>query len=60
MIVVGLALEVIGLIAAAPWGTGSISDADPSFPGAPILFAVGIVLVIGSALLYELLPDKTE
>ena len=60
MVVAGLALIVIGLIAAAPWGTSSISDADPSFAGAPLLFILGIVSVIGAALVYELLSDRKK
>lgn len=60
MVVVGLALMVIGLITAAPWGTSSISDADPSFAGAPVLFVLGIISVIGAALVYELLPDRSK
>lgn len=55
---VGLLLMAIGLLAAAPWGTSSVSDGDPAFTGAPILFVLGIVSVIGAALLYELLPDR--
>lgn len=58
MVGVGLALMVVGLLAAAPWGTASVSDSNPAFTGAPILFVLGTVSVIGAALLYELLPDR--
>ncbi len=60
LVVAGLALMVIGMLAAAPWGAESVADGDPTFTGAPILFVLGIGSVIGAALLYELLPDRFE
>ncbi len=58
LVVAGLALMVIGLLAAAPWGTSSVADSNPAFPGAPLLFVIGIILIVSSAVVYEILPDR--
>lgn len=58
LIVTGFVLMVIGYLASAPWGSSSVSDADPSFVGAPILFILGIVAILMAAILYEILPDR--
>jgi uncharacterized membrane protein YidH (DUF202 family) len=58
LVVAGFVLMAIGFFVAAPWGTSSVADADPVFPGAPLLFVVGIIAVVAAAVLYELLPDK--
>jgi hypothetical protein len=51
-------LAAVGYVTSAGWSAQTISDADPTFVGAPLLFVVGVVLVVGAAVLYELLPDK--
>ncbi|MCL1598896.1 MAG: hypothetical protein M3094_06915 [Actinomycetia bacterium] len=60
LIVVGLGLMVVGYVSSAPWGTSSITDADPAFAGAPSLFLIGIVTVLAAALVYELLPVRDD
>jgi drug/metabolite transporter (DMT)-like permease len=60
LIVIGLGLMVIGYFTSAPWGASSVADSDPDFVGAPILFIVGIVLVLAAALFYELLPARDD
>lgn len=60
LIVIGLGLMVVGYFTSAPWGASSVADSDPEFVGAPILFIVGIVLVLAAALFYELLPARDD
>jgi hypothetical protein len=57
LIVMGVALLLAGYLLAAPWGASTVADSDPAVVGAPILFIIGIVLLLSSALFYELLPD---
>ena len=58
LVVAGFALMAIGLLGAAPWDTASVADSDPAFVGAPTLFLLGIVAIVGAAVLYEVLPDR--
>lgn len=59
MIVGGLALMVVSYFAlAAPWGAESVANSNPRLPFAPLVFVGGIMLVFGSAVVYELLPDR--
>ncbi len=58
MVVFGVVLAVVGYVSSAGWSAQTLSDADPAFVGAPLLFVVGVVLVVGAAVIYELLPDK--
>lgn len=60
LVVIGFGLMVIGYFTSAPWGASSVADSDPDFVGAPILFIVGIVLVLAAALFYELLPARDD
>ncbi len=60
LILVGLGLMSIGYMSSAPWGANSVADSDPAFVGAPSLFLVGIVMVLLSALVYELLPARDD
>lgn len=60
LVVVGLALMLVGLLTAAPWGSSTVEDANPVFVGAPLLFVLGIVSVVAAAVLYEVLPDKSR
>jgi uncharacterized BrkB/YihY/UPF0761 family membrane protein len=57
-VLLGFVLMVIGFLAAAPWGSSSVSDSNPVITGAPILFLLGIVSIVAAAVLYEVLPDK--
>ena len=58
LVLLGFVLLVIGFLAAAPWGSSSVSDSNPTITGAPILFLLGIVSIVAAAVLYEVLPDK--
>jgi len=60
LILGGLGMMVIGYLSSAPWGAGSVADADPSFLGAPTLFIIGIVSILAAALVYELLPARDD
>ncbi len=60
LVLVGLGLMVVGYMSSAPWGANSVADSDPAFVGAPSLFLVGIVTVLLSALVYELLPARDD
>ncbi|MCL1595094.1 MAG: hypothetical protein M3132_12160 [Actinomycetia bacterium] len=60
LIVVGLALMVIGYLSSAPWGATSVADSNPAFVGAPSLFLIGVVTLLLSALVYELLPSRDD
>ncbi len=60
LVVVGFVLMLIGFLAAAPWGSSSVADSNPAFPGAPLLFILGIVSVVAAAVVYEVLPDKRQ
>lgn len=56
----GIGLIVVGYLLSAPWGASSLSDAEPVVIGAPIFFAVGIVSILASAVLYELWPTRDD
>ncbi len=58
LILNGLAFMLIGFLSSAPWGTDSVSNSNPAFAGAPLLFLFGILSVVSSAVLYEVLPDR--
>lgn len=58
LVVVGIVLLVVGYLTAAPWGAGSVADSDPRLLGAPMLFILGIVVMLSAALFYELFPDS--
>ena len=61
MIVLGIALMAVSYLGlTAPWGAESVSNSDPRLPFAPLVFVVGVMLVFGSALVYELLPDRFD
>lgn len=59
MIVVGVALMFISyFFLTAPWGNQSVSNSDPRMQFAPLVFVLGVMMAFGSALVYEMLPDK--
>lgn len=58
MVVVGIALAAVGYVSSAGWSAQTLADADPAFVAAPLLFVVGVVLMVGAAVVYELLPDS--
>ncbi len=54
----GIALAVIGFALSAPIGaTTGPEISDPRMEFAPVLFLVGVVLVFGSAVVYEIARD---
>ena len=56
----GLTLAVTGFLLSAPIGhPSSLAISDPRLPFAPTLFVLGIILLFGSAVVYELFPDKS-
>jgi len=59
MIVVGIALMVISYLGlTAPWGAESVANSEPRMQFAPLVFVLGVMMAFGSALVYEMLPDK--
>lgn len=61
MILVGVVLMFLSyFFFAAPWGVETVANSNPRVPFAPGLFVLGVMLVFGSAVVYELLPDRDE
>jgi hypothetical protein len=60
LVAIGLGLMVVGYLSSAPWGADVVADGDPAFTGAPSLFILGIVAILASALVYELLPSRDD
>jgi hypothetical protein len=61
MIVGGLALMVVSyFFLAAPWGTTAARYSNPRLQFAPALFVLGVMSLFGSAVVYELLPDRRK
>jgi len=58
---VGLALVLVGyFFLAAPWGADGVDNSDPRVEYAPLVTVVGVIMAFGSAVVYELLPDKDQ
>jgi hypothetical protein len=58
-VVAGLALmSVAYFFLAAPWGTAGVRNSNPRVQFSPAIFVVGVMLVFGAALLYELWPER--
>lgn len=61
MITAGIALMVVSYVGlSAPWGAWGVGNSDPRLPFAPALFILGVVLTFGSALVYEILPERDD
>ncbi|MEX1207477.1 MAG: hypothetical protein WEE36_02575 [Acidimicrobiia bacterium] len=61
MIVVGIALMAISyFVLSAPWGVESVANSNPRMQFAPLVFVVGVMMTFGSALVYEMLPDRFD
>jgi Kef-type K+ transport system membrane component KefB len=58
MVAGGLILMVLGYFGAAPWGADTVTNSDPRFVFAPLVFVLGIVTIFSAAIVYEVLPDK--
>jgi len=52
----GLALALLGLALSARWGTPR-PEGDPLLPGSPVMFLMGVVMMLAAALVYELFPS---
>lgn len=56
----GIALGVAGFLLSAPLGaTTGPETSDPRMAFAPGVFVIGVLLVFGSAVVYELVPDRS-
>ena len=60
LVLIGIGLMFVGYLSSAPWGASSPADSNPAFLGAPTLFILGIVTILGAALVYELLPARDD
>jgi drug/metabolite transporter (DMT)-like permease len=59
MIVLGIALMAISYFGLnAPWGAERVANSEPRMQFAPLVFVLGVMMAFGSALVYEMLPDK--
>ena len=57
----GVILAVLGIALSAPVGaTDSPVISNPRVDFAPLMFVVGITLMFGSAVVYEILPDRWD
>jgi hypothetical protein len=52
----GLLVTGVGLLASARVGTEE--SMDPLVTGSPVIFIVGLVMLVTTAALYELLPER--
>lgn len=61
MVIVGVALMVVAYFGlAAPWGVESVANSDPRLDFAPLLYVLGVVIALSSALVYTMLPDRGD
>ena len=62
MILAGFGLQALAYLAlAAPIGRPTdVSFSEPRVPFAPLLFIIGVGMVFASAIVYELLPDRSS
>ncbi len=61
MIIGGLLLMVISyFFLTAPWGADRVANSNPRLSFAPLLLIAGIVIAFSAAIVYELLPDRSE
>jgi len=59
MIVVGIALMVISYFTlAAPWGVERVANSEPRMQFAPLVYVLGVMMAVGSALVYTMLPGR--
>ncbi len=63
LIVVGAALMIVSYFYfAAPWGfpPSNVDHSNPIVPFAPGLFILGFLVLFLSAVVYEVLPERSE
>ncbi|MEE8347272.1 MAG: hypothetical protein V3S20_08000 [Dehalococcoidia bacterium] len=57
----GMILAILGIALSAPIGPpDSPGISNPKVDFAPLMFVLGITLMFGSAVVYELVPDKWD
>ncbi len=57
----GVTIAVLGVTLSAPIGSpDSPVPSNPRVDFAPLMFVLGITLMFGSAVVYELVPDKWD
>lgn len=60
-LVAGIVLAVLGVALSAPIGpTDSPVYSNPRVDFAPLMFVLGVTLMFGSAVVYELTPDSWD
>ncbi len=60
-LLMGLVLTILGVALSAPVGpTSGPEYSDPRVEYAPLMFVLGITIMFGSAVVYELAPEKRE
>ena len=60
-LIAGIVLIVVSyFFLSAPWGSDSITNSNPRLQFAPALLVLGVILSFSSALVYELLPDRSD
>ncbi len=61
MVIAGGALMTISyFFLAAPWGEDTVANSDPRLEFAPLLFVIGVIVAFSAAVVYELMPDRTD
>ena len=61
VLIVGIALATVSyFLLCAPFGADSVDNSDPRMQFAPALVVLGVILAFGSAVVYELLPDRYD
>ena len=61
ILIVGVVLALVSyFFLSAPWGNSSVSNSDPKMQFGPALLVLGVIMAFGSAIVYELLPDRGE
>lgn len=57
----GVALMVVSyFFLATPWGTTGVEFSNPRLPFAPVLFLIGVLAALSSAIVYEVYPGRGE
>ena len=60
-LIVGVVLAIVSyFFLSAPWGNESVSNSNPRMQFGPALLVLGVIMAFGSAIIYELLPDRGE
>lgn len=61
ILLVGIVLAVVSyFFLSAPWGADNVANSNPRMQFGPALLVLGVIMAFGSAIVYELLPDRGE